>query len=117
MHSAAAWFALVIAGIGWFYIFGSQAAQRLETVEAQAVNRRRVRLRVCNGACLIALGSCMFAGLYSVEPASRPWLFVGVWIAVMLLLAVCVALALVDVRLTMRLRRSSGGNGQQGGGP
>jgi hypothetical protein len=105
MQSAGAWFALVVAGIGWFYIFGSQAARRLGTIEAQTANRRRVQLRSINGVCLIALATCLFAGVYSINAHDRPGLFVGDWVAVMLLLVLSVGLALADIRLTAKLRR------------
>jgi hypothetical protein len=109
MQSAGAWFALVVAGIGWFYIFGSQAAHGLQVIEAQAANRRRVYLRSINGTCLIALATCLFAGVYSIDPHHRPGLFMGDWLAVMALLLVSVVLAMADLRLTVKLRRPSGG--------
>jgi hypothetical protein len=109
MQSAVAWFALVVAGIGWFYIFGSQAAHRLETIEAQATNRQRVFLRCVNGVCLIVLATSLFAGVFSIDARRRPGLYVGDWLAVMLLLVASVTLALADIRLTMRLRRAADG--------
>jgi hypothetical protein len=112
MQSAVAWFALVVAGLGWFYVFGSQAARRLETIEARATNRRRIALRGINGACLIVLATGLFAGVYSIDARRRPGLYLIDWFTVMLLLLISVVLALVDVRLTMRLRRPAGGEAQ-----
>jgi hypothetical protein len=109
MQSAGAWFALAVAGVGWFYIFGSQAARHLETIETQAANRRRIFLRCINGVCLITLATCLFAGVYTIDPHLRPRVFLGDWMAVTLLVVLSMALAIMDVRLTARLRRPTGG--------
>jgi len=48
----------------------------------------------------------IYAGAYTFDARSEPTPFVIVWIATMFLLAAMVILALVDLRLTQRLRQS-----------
>jgi Na+/H+ antiporter NhaD/arsenite permease-like protein len=98
-------FALVVAATGWFYLFYSTAAQGLTAAEPQPANRRRVRLRRVGGVVMLLLGFSFYAGFYAVQwdPPGRD--FALVWLAVTVLLMILVVLALVDLRLTMKLRR------------
>jgi len=48
----------------------------------------------------------MFAGFHTVDEKSSPIAFLLVWVTVFILLFLIVALALIDVRLTARLRRA-----------
>jgi Na+/H+ antiporter NhaD/arsenite permease-like protein len=98
-------FALLTAAAGWFYLFYSRAAHNLSNVENQADNRNRVLLRRAGGVCMIALGVCFFMGFNTFDPKERPSAFVTTWFAVFLLLGTTMVLALIDVRLTIRLRR------------
>ena len=98
-------FALLTAAAGWFYLFYSRAAHNLARVEGAADNRARVLLRRAGGVCMIALGICFFMGFNTFDPKERPSAFVTTWFAVFLLLGTTMVLALIDVRLTMRLRR------------
>jgi hypothetical protein len=52
---------------------------------------------------LLAVG--FYAGFNTVDAQQAPGAFVAVWLAVMALLAAVVALAMVDLWLTARLRR------------
>ena len=95
--------ALLIAVAGWFYMFYSKAAVRLETVESQKLNRWRVRMRRFGGALMLLLAVCFYAGGKVDESRSpRPWLLL--WTAVAVLLLAIIVLALVDLLLTHRLR-------------
>jgi hypothetical protein len=98
-------FALLTAAAGWFYLFYSRAAHNLAGVEGTADNRARVLLRRFGGVCMIALGVCFFMGFNTFTPEERPTAFVTTWFAVFLLLGTTIVLALIDVRLTLRLRR------------
>ena len=56
---------------------------------------------------LLLLGPTFFAGFRSVMPETsfEPLTFVTLWLSVLGLMGVMVVLALVDVRLTLKLRR------------
>lgn len=98
-------FALLTAAAGWFYLFYSRAAHNLSGVEGAADNRARVLLRRAGGVCMILLGVGFFMGFNTFDPKERPSAFIATWFAVFLLLGTTMVLALIDVRLTMRLRR------------
>jgi peptidoglycan/LPS O-acetylase OafA/YrhL len=99
MSVAANTFAALTAATGWYYMFYSRAAGKLEGVEAAKINRRRVRLRRIGGGVMMLLGVLFFAGLQ--ELSTVPYL--AVWTGVLVLLLMIVALALIDLRLTWRL--------------
>jgi O-antigen/teichoic acid export membrane protein len=107
MFAVATVLALLIATAGWHYLFYSRAAERLAGVEEERLNRLRVRLRRAGGLVLLALGPTFFAGFRTLEPredfdSAR---FVTLWLTVLGLMGLMVVLALVDVRLTIKLRR------------
>ena len=94
-------FALLVMAAGWFYIFYSSAAQRLSAIEDMRLNTMRVRLRRVNGLVMMLLAVSFYAACYTaVEPRSVSWLFVSI----VVLLAVMITMALVDLQLTRRLR-------------
>ena len=95
-------FSLLTAVAGWYYLFYSRAAQRLEAIEEAKINARRVMLRRLGGGFMLVLAICFFAGCQ--DGLSRQT-FLGLWLGVLLLLAAIVALALYDVRLTWKLHR------------
>jgi hypothetical protein len=108
MRYIAGIFALLTGASGWFYLFYSRAAQRLSEIENQRLNDRRIALRRVGGVVMLLLGGFFFAGFYAFdEPLTRPALFVGVWLTVFALLVAVVVLALIDLRLTRKLRRRS----------
>ena len=96
--------ALLTGVAGWFYLFYSRAAQGLAVLEEQNLNRRRIRLRRVGGLVMLLLAVGFYLGFYAADPQTHPRVFVGVWLGVMGLLAAIVLLALVDVRLTVKLR-------------
>ena len=67
-------FALLVAAVGWYYLFYSRAAERLEGVEENRANRLRGILRRTNAIImlLMAVGSVIAALAPDVT-----WLFVG----------------------------------------
>lgn len=97
-------FALVIAAAGWFYLFYSKAAQNLQGIEEEAINRRRVILRRMGGFSMILLAMAMYIGVAGFDWEQHKLGFVLVWIAVMILVFVITVLALIDLRLTKQLR-------------
>jgi peptidoglycan/LPS O-acetylase OafA/YrhL len=105
MHYIPAIFALAVAAAGWYYLFYSRAAGKLAGLEAERLNRRRVRLRRLGGGMMVLMGLCFAVGFYSFDRSAPPAGFVFIWAAVLLLMAMIVVLGLVDLRLTMRLRR------------
>lgn len=95
--------ALLIAVAGWYYMFHSRAAQRLDGVEMEHLNRRRIRLRRFGGGMMLLLAFCFYVAAKIDESASpRPWMLL--WFAVAALLLAIVVLALIDLRLTWRLK-------------
>jgi hypothetical protein len=99
-------FALVVAAVGWYYMFYSTAAVRLGEVEPHPLNTMRCRLRRIGGFFMLLLAVCFFALFFTVD-MSRPTLgFFFVFLATFLVLGTIVVLALVDLRLTWKLRRA-----------
>ncbi|HYE17292.1 MAG TPA: hypothetical protein VEA69_02550 [Tepidisphaeraceae bacterium] len=98
-------FSLIVAAAGWYYMFYSRAAARLGAVEEHRENRIRQRLRRLNGAAMFLMAVLFFAGFNSIDFRNSPNAFVGVWFGVFVLLLAIVVLAMIDVRLTWRLRR------------
>lgn len=99
-------FALLAAVAGWFYLFYSKAATNLTGVEAERLNRRRIRLRRMGGGVMFLLAVGFYAGFNAVNADEHPRAFVTVWMTVFVLLALLVILALVDVRLTWKLHQA-----------
>jgi hypothetical protein len=102
MTSPANVLSLLIAATGWHYLFYSRAVKLLEEIEFRELNAKRVLYRRINGGLLMALGLLTFCGVQNL----RPVVFVGIWIAAMVVLATIVVLAMVDVRLTWKLAQS-----------
>ena len=97
-------FSLLTAAAGWHYLFYSRAAHRLGVIEDAVLNERRVTLRRVNGVVMILLAVFFLLGFYTVDADLQPAAFVGIWVAVFLLLLAVVFLALIDLRLTFKLR-------------
>jgi peptidoglycan/LPS O-acetylase OafA/YrhL len=94
----------LLTGIaGWFYLFYSRAAQGLAGLEHSDLNRRRSRLRRAGGGAMLLLSIALALGFYAID-RDRPALFLAVWGAVLVLLAAVMVLAMIDVRLTLKLR-------------
>jgi hypothetical protein len=109
MHALSAIFSLLIAAAGWHYMFYSTAAQKLGGIEEQKLNAARVRLRRIGGFCMLLLAGCFFAGFWAFDlerPDGRGDAFLIVWASVGILLLLVVTLGLIDLRLTVRLRRA-----------
>jgi len=96
----------VVAAAGWYYMFYSRAVANLSSIEDQAINRRRLRLRRAGGFIMFLLAIALFAGFHSVDSATSAQAFVLVWLSVFILLLVIVLLAMVDLRLTWHLRNN-----------
>jgi hypothetical protein len=97
-------FSLLIGIFGWYYLFYSRAAHRLSTIEADALNIRRIRLRRINGGAMMVLAALYYIGTRAIDAHERPRTFITVWIGVACTLLIVVILALIDLRLTTRLR-------------
>lgn len=102
--------ALLIGVAGWFYLFYSRAASNLAAIEDQRLNRRRIRLRRVNAILMLVLAILIAVGYYSFDldrmaPPDRRE-FAVIWLTVLVLLAVILALAIQDVRLTYRLHQT-----------
>jgi len=95
---------LLIGIAGWHYLFFSRAAHRLGTIEAESANARRIVLRRTNGVALILLAALLYAGCTAIDPKGSPQIFVAAWIAIFALLSISIVLALIDLRLTLRVR-------------
>lgn len=104
MNHLPAIFSLLVAAAGWYYLFYSKAAHRLHGIEDERLNRLRVRLRRTCGLVIICLAVAMYAMLSALE--HERYTEGGWWLlAVMALLLASVLLALIDIRLTARMRR------------
>ena len=99
-------FSLLVGAAGWYYLFYSQAAQNLGGIEGHAASQRRGRLRRIGGFCMLLLAIGNYAGFYTFDPKRSPDAFLLTWITVFVLLFLIVLLALLDLRLTAKLRRN-----------
>jgi hypothetical protein len=99
-------FSLSIAAFGWYYMFYSQAASRLGNLEPASSNSLRIWLRRANGLLMFLLAVCFFAGFFAVDMENPTKTTAFVWLAVCFLVLALLALGLVDLRLTWRLRNS-----------
>ena len=98
----------MVAGSGWYYMFYSRAAHRLERLEDRRINRSRIRCRRASGGMLSLMGVLIFVGSQPrFEPQSHPRTYMSIWTGVMLLLFLIVLLAMIDLRLTLKLRQGS----------
>ena len=104
MQPLAAILALLTGVAGWFYLFYSRAGHHLAGVEDERLNRRRIVLRRVGGGIMLLLGAGLYLGFNAVDAETGPRAFVVVWAAVMTLVAALAVLALIDMRLTFRLR-------------
>src|SRR6478752_3117395 len=99
-------FSLLVAAAGWYYMFYSRAALKLSAVEGEQRNRLRQRCRQANGFVMFCLAVALYAGFNTVDPQTSAQTFITVWFSVFVLLLVVVLLAMVDLRLTWRLRQN-----------
>ena len=100
----AAAFSLVVAAAGWYYLFNSRVVEALRSVEAERANRCRSILRRAGGLAMLLLAVCFYALFQSLN-GPDPRVFLAMVAAVTLLLGLIAVLAVVDVRLTWKLRR------------
>ena len=105
MRPLLAIFALLGGAIGWYYLFYSRAAENLGGIEDIRANRLRGLLRRANAVIMLLMAVGIAAGTYRFDRDGAENEFVLTWAAVMMLLLLFVGLALIDVRLTWKLRR------------
>jgi len=105
MRTALSIFALLVAAVGWYYLFYSRAAERLEGIEEDRANRLRGVLRRTNAIIMLLMAVGIALGTIRMDQLT-PSQFILTWASVMGLLFVAVVLALIDVRLTLKLRRT-----------
>ena len=96
---------MLVAAAGWHYLFHSHAARDLENLEQRQANALRCRLRKLCGACMMLLGGTVFALLRMINLDRPTPVAMILLLAILLLLGTISALALIDLRLTWRLRR------------
>ena len=96
--------ALLTAAAGWYYMFYSRAAHGLSDYENPELNHRRILLRRIGGGAMFLLGIAFYAG-FELMDRQAPVLFALTWAAIALLMFAVVTLGLIDLRLTLRLRR------------
>lgn len=102
MRILAAILALLTGAAGWYYLFYSTAAHRLGEVEGLKTNRQRIMLRRINAVAMLLLAVCFFMLFWTVGDDVYLVMVLGI---VLLLLVVVMGLALIDLRMTLRLRR------------
>ena len=98
--------ALLVAIAGWFYMFYSKAAANLGGVENERLNAKRIRLRRVGGFVMLLLAVAFFMLFYTFDSEDQALQFVVTLLAVLVLLCMILVLGLIDLRLTMKLRRS-----------
>ena len=75
MHLVPGALSIAILLIGWYYVFYSKAAERLNGVEPTPVNRKRQIHRRLGGLLLLPMSALFLAGSYWIDPHDRPGLF------------------------------------------
>jgi hypothetical protein len=100
-------FSLAAAVAGWHYLFYSQSAHKLATVESASRNILRIRLRRLNGFLMLLLAALFLAGFRTVDPDQPTRAFFVIWLTVFINLILIVILVLIDLRLTWSLRRAA----------
>jgi membrane protein YdbS with pleckstrin-like domain len=106
MHTLPAIFALLVAAIGWYYLFYSKAASRLSSIEEEKSNRLRGLLRRINAILMLVMAVGIALAMYKFNRDETYEQFLITWMAILLLLVVVMVLGLIDVRLTWKLRRT-----------
>ena len=96
-------FALIVAAAGWYYLFYSQAAMRLQGVEQTAQNRTRVRLRRIGGLVILLLAAAFYA-MFVMLRRDRFAAAGVLLLTVMVLMGAVMVLGLIDLRFTHRMR-------------
>jgi hypothetical protein len=99
-------FALLVAAVGWYYLFYSQASNRLGGIEEDRSNRLRGTLRRVNAIVMLLLAVGIAVLWYRFDWDRQPTHVAVTLLVILLLLLLCVILALIDVRLTWKLRRT-----------
>lgn len=102
MRPFAAILSLLIGAAGWYYLFYSRAAHNLAMLEEQRLNDWRILFRRIGGAIMLALAVCLALLFWRLETRAAPVYL----LLVLVLLVLIVVLALVDLRLTWRIRVS-----------
>jgi membrane protein YdbS with pleckstrin-like domain len=98
-------FILLIAAFGWYYLFYSRASQYLGAIEDQRNNRIRGVLRRINALVMLIMAVGIALGTYKFDQRGTELQFLVTWAVVMFLLLVFIVLAMIDVRLTWKLRQ------------
>jgi hypothetical protein len=106
MNAVIAIFALLVGAVGWYYLFYSRAGHRLEGLEDQRANRTRLTLRRANAVIMLLMAVGIAFGMFRFDYQRTPGEFLITWAAVMLLLVISVVLAMIDLRLTIKLRQA-----------
>ena len=106
MHALPAIFALLVAAVGWYYLFYSKASDRLSSIEEDRANRLRGLLRRINAILMLIMAVGIAVAMYKLDRDETYQLFVLTWMGILLLLVVVMILGLIDVRLTWKLRRT-----------
>lgn len=90
---------------GMYYALAARATATLAGIEEERIHSRRVGLRRIGGVAMLLLSVSLYAGFNLIDPRGSAAAFLLVWAAVLFLLVSVMVLALVDLRLTSRLRR------------
>lgn len=98
-------FAVLTLIAGWHYLMHSTAAGRLAGLEQEKLNRRRTHWRRAGGLVMLLTGMGVLFATYGFDQQNPGAVLLMIWLAVCALLVAMVVLALLDLRLTWKLRR------------
>lgn len=104
IQSVATLVSVTTAIAGVYYLLRPIAEDDAADFEEGRLQVRRVRYRRVGGAAMTGLGILLYVGTHMPDAAERPRVFLNVWLGVLALLGMIVILALVDLRITLRLR-------------
>lgn len=98
-------FSLLVAATGWYYLFQVRLPIDPGDEQTRLFNLRRYGLRRLGGFLMLSLGILIFAGFLAVDQTQPTRAFFLIWLSVCVLVVAVLLLALIDMRLTWKMRQ------------
>jgi hypothetical protein len=99
-------FSLLCAGAGWYYLMHAGSAAKLGSYERPADNLLRIRLRRWGGILLVMIAIAFYIGFRVADADGNGVVVALSMLTVIVLLPIVLLLALVDMKLTRKMRES-----------
>lgn len=99
-------FSLLCAAAGWYYLMHAGSAAKLGEFERPADNQMRIRLRRWGGILMVLIAAAFYIGFRVADAEGNGVVVAVCMLAVVVLLPIVLLLALVDMRLTRKMREN-----------